>query len=86
MTVVVDLIVRAHEIDARMVHKDSRIAVIPLAIKLYEIPVVSVQIYGISLDHQVGNSGTVEKHFRTGKINIAVTVASCKSSGGSSLI
>ena len=76
MTVVIYLIIGAHKIHIRMIQECRGITVIPLAVELYEIPVVAVGIYGISLDHHVGNAGTVEEHFRAAAKDITVTVAS----------
>ena len=44
MVLVIDLLVRAHEIDRSSMLENSSIAVIPLAVKLYEIPVRSRSI------------------------------------------
>ena len=56
MVLVIDLLVSAHEIDSSSVLENSRIAVIPLSVELYEIPVMVGAGYRISLDHHVGNA------------------------------
>ena len=80
MMLIGDLIIRTEEIHSGMILKYSGIAVIPFTVYLDEIPVVAVCDNRVSLDHHVGNSGTVEKHFRAGEINEAVTTLTGKPS------
>ena len=86
METVVYLIVRAHEINARMVHEFRCVAVIPLAVKLNEIPVVAVCRDGISFDHHVGDAGAVEKHFRAAVEDVAVSRAPAETEISGALI
>lgn len=72
MVLVVDLLVGAHEVDSPSVLENRCIAVIPLAVKLYEIPVMVGTCNGISLDHHVGNSREVKEHLGASIVNIAV--------------
>ena len=72
---VFDLVISAHEIHARMIPEYRCIAVIPLTVELYEIPVVAVGVNRESLDHHVRNACAVEEHFRAGEIYVTVTVA-----------
>ena len=41
---VIDLVVRAHEIHRGMISEHGRVAVVPLAVQLDEIPVVTVAV------------------------------------------
>ena len=61
-----------------MVSEYRRIAVVPLSVKLDEIPVMSVGIHGESFDHHVGNAGAVEKHLGASEIHVAVAASSRK--------
>ena len=72
MVLVIDLLVRAHEIDRSSVLENSSIAVIPLAVKLYEIPVMVAARYGISLDHHVGNARKIQEHLGACIVNVTV--------------
>ena len=76
MVTVTDLVVGTHEVNARVTSEYRCIAVIPLAVQVYEIPVVSIACYGVSSDHHIGDSCLVEKHFRAAVIDIAVAVTS----------
>ena len=67
-----DLFIRQHEVEVRMILKYRRVAVIPLAVKLNEVPVVAVLYDRVSLDHEVRDPGAVEEHFRAREINVAV--------------
>ena len=76
MILIVDLFIRAHEPYARVIVVTfCSIAVIPLTVELYEIPVVAVGVDRESLDHHVRNACAVEEHFRAGKIYVTVTAA-----------
>ena len=72
MVLVIDLLVRAHEIDSSSVLENSSVAVIPLAVKLYEIPVMVGTCNRISLDHHVRNAREVKKHLAACIVNVAV--------------
>ena len=86
MVSVIYLLVRAHEIDRAAVLKYRSVAVIPLAVKFDEIPIVIAPCYGISLDHHVGDSCLIKEHLAACVVNIAVTASSGKSSVSCSLI
>ena len=64
MISVVDLIVRAHEPDARMVVVTfGSIAVIPFAVKLNEEPVVNVAVISrITVDSHVLDACDIKEH------------------------
>ena len=79
MVLVVDLLVSAHEVDCSSVSENSRVAVIPLTVKLNKIPVMVASCNGISLDHHVGYAGLIEQHLAACIVDIAVTASSGKS-------
>ena len=83
---VVDLVVGAHEVHRGMVSEYSRIAVVPLAVELDEIPVVAVAVDRESFDHHVGDAGAVEKHLGASEIHVAVAASSRKASVRSFLV
>ena len=80
MVAVTDLVIGTHEVNARVTSEYRCIAVIPFAVKVNKIPVVSVACYGVSPDHHVGDACLVEEHFRAAVIDIAVAVTSGESS------
>ena len=82
MIFVVDLCIRAHEPDAGMIIVTfCCIAVIPLAVELYEEPVMDLAVtLRITVDSHILDSGNVQKHLAAGIVNIAVTAALCESS------
>lgn len=88
MISVVDLIVRAHEPDARMVVVTfGSIAVIPFAVKLNEEPVVNVAVISrITVDSHVLDSCDIKEHLAACEVNEAVSVVSCESSVSGTLI
>lgn len=72
MILIVDLLVGAHEVDSPSVLENSSVAVIPLAVKLNEVPVVVGSIDRISLDHHVGNARKIQEHLAACIVNVAV--------------
>lgn len=72
MILIVDLLVGAHEVDSPSVLENSSVAVIPLAVKLNEVPVVVGSIDRISLDHHVGNARKIQQHLAACIVNVAV--------------
>ena len=82
MISVVDLIVSAHEPDARVVVVTfGSIAVIPFTVELYEEPVVNVAVISrITVDSHVLDTCDIEEHLAACVVNVAVTVMSCESS------
>ena len=73
MVFVIDLGIRAHEVNASSVSETRCVTVIPLAVEFNEIPVVVASVNRISLDHHVRDSCLVKKHLAACIINIAVT-------------
>ena len=74
MVIVIYLFVGTHKIHVRMIHKDSRVTVVPLAVKLYKIPVMAVGGYRVSRYHHVGNSRYIKQHLAAAEINVTVAV------------
>ena len=72
MILIVNLLVGAHEVDSPSVLENSSVAVIPLAVKLNEVPVVVGSIDRISLDHHVGNARKIQEHLAACIVNVAV--------------
>ena len=72
MILIVDLLVGTHEVDSPSVLENSSVAVIPLAVKLNEVPVVVGSIDRISLDHHVGNARKIQEHLAACIVNVAV--------------
>ena len=62
-----------------MISEYRCVAVVPEAVDLDEVPEVAVCLDRVSLDHEVGDAGDVEKHFRAREINVAVAASSRES-------
>ena len=88
MISVIDLIVCAHEPDARMVVVTfGSIAVIPFAVELNEEPVVNVAVISrITVYSHVLDACDIKEHLAACVVNVAVTASSGKSSVSCSLI
>ena len=86
MVIVIYLGISTHEIHSRMISEYGSVTVIPSAIKVYKIPIMSVVDDRRSLDHHVRDTSTIQKHFRARIENIAVAVTSRETSVSSSLI
>lgn len=82
MISVVDLGIGAHEPDAGVIAVSfCSIAVIPLAVKLYQKPEVDLAVkLRVTVNTHVLDSCDVQKHFAAGIVNIAVTAVLRKSS------
>ena len=82
MILIIDLSISAHEPDAGViVITFGSIAVIPLAVKFYQKPVVNVAVIsGITVDSHALDSCSIKEHLAACIVNVAVTVVLCESS------
>ena len=88
MVLIVDLSIGTHEPDAGViVISFGSIAVIPLAVKFYQKPVVNVAVISrITVDSHVLDACDIKEHLAACVVNVAVSVVSCESSVSSTLI
>ena len=81
MVPVIDLVIRAHKPDTRMIFVTfCCIAVVPLAVEFYEQPEMDLAIkLRITVNPHILDPGNIEEHFAAGKIDVTVTATLCKS-------